>query len=153
MLLKQLGLPSLLKDQRIRRIGGNLLRKSVKCFWCNRCLKLNKKKLRDSLNMQQCVKMVLPAQRICLRQIPRHSQCSSMSLRRRLKMHKRLWIKPGDRKMRKPMNSDQLQKKSPFLSATSLKMLSPWMSITISNNFCEILSEQCNSLLFSELHC
>jgi len=35
-----------LKDQRIERTVGSSSRKSVRCFWCNKCWRQNKKKLR-----------------------------------------------------------------------------------------------------------
>ena len=73
MLLRQQASRFQSKDQRTEKIVGNLLKRNVRCFWCSRCSKLNKRKSRDLPHMQPCMRMVSHVLRICLRQILRLS--------------------------------------------------------------------------------
>ena len=41
----------LLKDQRIGRIGGNLLKRKERCFWFNRCLRPRMRRSEGWLSM------------------------------------------------------------------------------------------------------
>ena len=99
------------RDQRIEKIDGNLLRRNVKCSWCNRCWRPNKKKLKGWLNMPPCTRMVWPALKTCWRRIPKPSWYSSTNWKTKPRMPKRNLIKEGGRKMRKPMNKGLLSKK------------------------------------------